>query len=143
MEHSKFQAILKRSRFWADIAFLAVCVSLMVLILSVGYVWHPESLKMLEQFRDPNLAVGDDWRYGAIVGTLFGIFFQLPTALIPLLAIVQVDRKLGVACPQCNASLTLWRRGAHVLECGTCCKCEAVVTATPHNAWRQYCGGTQ
>jgi hypothetical protein len=127
MTLSEFSTALKRARRWADVVYTVTAVTLMLLIFGVGYSWFPEIQKLTLVFRDPTKAVGDDGTYGAIVGLLIGALFLAPSTLLPLLFVAIADRGLGTACPVCQSSLTLWRRGKTVLKSGTCAKCSATI----------------
>ena len=98
----------------------------MLLLVYIGEVWFPEIQKMTMIFRDPTKPLADDGSYGALMGILIGVTFALPM-LLPLLLVAWIHVKLGVVCPQCGASLTLWRRPIQIEKNGTCCKCHAVI----------------
>lgn len=120
---SEFSAELKRARRWAYRVYAITAVVLMLFLFGVGCVWFPDIQKLAFVFRDPAKTVGDDGRYGAIVGILIGALFLAPSALLPLLFVAIADRIVGKKCPACHASLTLWKRGEVVLKSGKCPRC--------------------
>lgn len=125
---SEYAATLKRVRFWAGVVYGFVAVSLMLVGLYLHFVWFPEIQKLCMFFRDHAKPLGDDGFYGAMMGMLFGVTVSLPSMLLPLLPVAWTDRKLGVHCPQCGRSLTLWRQRAdQVLKSGACGQCHATL----------------
>lgn len=120
---SEFSSGLKRARRWAYRVYAITAVLLMLFLFGVGCMWFPDIQKLTFVLRDPAKTLGDDGRYGAIVGILIGALFLVPSALLPLLIVAIADRSVGKRCPACHASLTLWKRGEAVLKSGKCPKC--------------------
>jgi hypothetical protein len=48
-----------------------------------------------------------------------------PLLLLPFLAVLWVDRRLGLRCPACKRSVTL--RGREVVRSGRCCWCQQIL----------------
>jgi hypothetical protein len=99
----------------------------MISIFGVIYIWFPEIQKLSFFFRNPTKALEDDVWYGAIIGLLMGALFFAPSTLLPLMFVAIADRTVGIACPACRSSLTLWKRGKLVLNSGKCPKCSATI----------------
>ena len=106
----------------------------MLVLIAVGYMAETQIRSITDSFRDMTKPIQDDGNYGMMIGLLIGFCFALPSMLLPLLPAILVSRKLGMACPACGASLTLWKRHSHVLKSGRCCCCQASLFASEANS---------
>lgn len=125
MNRMQLTSAARRSGFWQNTVYAFTAVAIMLLLFGVGRMATPQIRLAADSFRDPAKQVEDDGNYGMMIGLLLGVCFLLPSMLLPLLPAIWIDRKLGIACPECGASLTLWKRRHRVLQSGRCCCCQA------------------
>ena len=124
---AEYRAALRSSRRWAWSAYGVTSIAIMLLLFSAFIVYFEPIHDASMAFRDPAKNLRDDGMYGALIGIVFGVTIVLPSALLPLLLYVLIDRRIGLTCTHCGASLTSFRRGEHLLQNGTCAKCCAPV----------------
>ena len=131
MNHLQFAAATKRAKFWSGVAYLATAVPLMAITWAIAVAFSPQIDPFLENFRDTTKRVQDDGSYGAAVGISIGLAFVLPCLCLPLLTVIWVHRKLGVACPHCKALLSLRISAARTVESEACCFCKSKLFEPP------------
>lgn len=130
MTRAQFAAVARRSKLWESTAYATTAVAIMLLLSAVWWMAEPQIRMITVGFRDPAKQIQDDGNYGMMIGLLIGVCFCLPSMLLPLLPAVWVNRKLGMVCPACGASLTVWKRHNRVLRSGQCCCCQARLFAS-------------
>ncbi len=123
MTQAEYIAALKCSRRWAWSAFGVASIAIMLLLFFTFIVYFEPIRDASMAFRDPAKNLRDDGMFGALIGIVFGVTFGLPSTLLPLLLYVLIDRRIGLTCTHCGASLTSFKRGEHLLKNGTCVKC--------------------